>query len=71
MASVNDNTLTNIHSVVTPYIYNQLQHVTRSSDTYGYNGEYLIHKSAHKALLGIAKMKSDILQRRTFVFIHV
>ena len=68
MASVND-ILINIHSLVTSYIYNQLQYVMFSSDTYGHNRGHLIHKNViHKALHGIAKMTSDIFQRRTFVF---
>jgi hypothetical protein len=45
VASVIDSTLINIHSLFTPHIYNRLQHVTYSSDTYRHNGGFLIHKT--------------------------
>ena len=68
MAPVNDNTLVNMHSLVTPHIYSRMQHVICSSDTYRHNGGFLKHKTgAQMAFLGIAKMISDILQSRTFV----
>jgi hypothetical protein len=69
MASVNDNTLSNIHPSVTPHIYNQLQHVTCSSDTYRHNGGFLICKTgAHRAFLWTAKMTSVIVQHITCLF---
>ena len=59
----------NIHSLVTPHIYNGLQNVTCSSDTYRHNGGFLIHKTgAHRAFMRIVKINSDNLQCRIFVF---
>ena len=72
MASVNDDTLINIHSLVTPHIYSQMQHVTCSSDTYRNNGGFLIHKTgAHRAFLGMVKITSGIVQSRAFVFTSI
>ena len=69
MTSVNYNTLINTHPLVPLYIYNRLQYVTCSSDTYRQNGGFRIHKTgAHRACLGFVKMTSDIVYRRTFVF---
>jgi hypothetical protein len=69
MASVNDNTLSNIRPLVTPYIYDQLQHVTCSSDTYRHNGGFLICKTgAQRAFLGTVKMTSVIVQHITCLF---
>ena len=69
MASVNDSTLIYTYPIYLHHIYNRLQHVACSSNTYRHNGGFLINKTGvHRVFLIMVKMNSHAVNFKYMIF---